>query len=286
MIFSYTRAHTVPLAAIVDAINLVYADTSDNIADYSAGYASTQVDFANSIVALDETGRVAGVAMLSVRGDRGWCGDAAVLPQYQNQKLGQELMWQLSESARRLELRMLQLECRDDNAPARRVYEKEGYAYTKRLHCYMATSAESGWRAAPIPRGIAVLRIALAQIEAALLRWYDTRYAAVPCWERELVSLLSNRNPRAWTVARNGRVVAFILCRLTEGVSMLRIEHVGLQPDATRDDLRALCAAAWNDTAATKLRIGSEPKDSRAAAQFRELGFVLDKDLWEMVKTL
>src|SRR5207245_11705470 len=115
-------------------------------------------------------------------------------------------------------------------------------------------------------------------------RWYDTRYAAMPCWERELASLLSNRNPRGWTVARGGRVAGFMQCRLVDSASMLRIEHIGLLPEAGIDDLRALCTAAWNDCGAAKLRIGSEPQDSRAAIMFRELGFVLDKDLWEMVK--
>jgi hypothetical protein len=36
---------------------------------------------------------------------------------------------------------------------------------------------------------------------------------------------------------------------------MLRIEHLGLLPEAGIDDLRALCTAAWNDCGAAKLRI-------------------------------
>ena len=286
MNFSYTGAHAVPLSSLVQAINLVYPNLHETDADYSAALAATQVDHARSVIALDELGQVAGMALLGVRGDRGWCGEAAVLPQYQNQKLGQELMWQLSESARKLGLASLQLEVVDGNAPARHVYEKEGYGYTKRLHCYMATAAEGGWRAAPLSRGMAVLRTAPGQIETALLRWYDARYAPVPCWERELVSLLSNRNPRAWTVARGGRVTGFMLCRVSDPGSMLRIEHIALLPEAGTDDLRALCTAAWHDSGAASLRVGSEPQDSRAAGMFRELGFVLDKDLWEMVKSL
>jgi ribosomal protein S18 acetylase RimI-like enzyme len=286
MSFAYTGAHTVPLSAIVHAINLVYPELNDTVAGYSSALAATQVDFAHSILALDESGQVAGLAMLGVRGDRGWCGDAAVLPQYQNQKLGQELMRRLSDSARRMGLRTLQLEVHDDNAPARRVYEKDGYRYTRRLHCYMTASAETGWRAAPNPRGIAVLRAPNSQIESSMRRWYDPRFAAVPCWERELPSLLAARNQRAWTAAHNGRVVAFILCRLPDDASMLRIEHLALAPEAGADDVRALCAVALNDGGAAKLRIGSEPSDSRVAGMFRDFGFRLDKDLWEMVKDL
>jgi len=286
MNFSYTGAHTVPLAAIMQAINLVYPDLHDTVDDYSAALAATQIDDAHSIIALDERGQVAGLALLGVRGDRGWCGDAAVLPDYQNQKLGQELMRRLSDSARRIGLRTLQLETRDDNAPARRVYEKEGYRYTKRLHCYISIPGESGWRAAPLPRGTAVLRTAGQQIESSVLRWYDTRFAPVPCWERELPSLLSDRNQCAWFAAHNGRVVAFLLCRLPDEVEMLRVRHLALAPEAGIEDVRALCSVALNDSGAPKLRVGSEPSDSRVAGMFREFGFALDKDLWEMVKEL
>ena len=130
MNFTYTGAHAVPLTALVQAINLVYPHLHDTVDAYSAALAATQIDHAHSIIALDEAGQVAGIALLGVRGDRGWCGDAAVLPQYQNQKLGQELMRRHSDSARRIGLRTLQLETREDNYPARRVYEKEGYRYT------------------------------------------------------------------------------------------------------------------------------------------------------------
>jgi ribosomal protein S18 acetylase RimI-like enzyme len=286
MNFSFTGAHTVPLAGIVRAINLVYPHLNDTVEEYSAALAATQVDVAHSVIALDDAGHVAGMALLGVRGNRGWCGDAAVLPEYQNQKLGQELMRRLSESARRLGLRTLQLEVRADNSPARRVYEKEGYRYTRRLHCYINTSEETGWRAAPVPRGMAVLRTADQHVESSVLRWYDPRYAPVPCWERELPALLSDRNQCAWTAAPGGRVVAFLLCRLPDDIPMLRVRHLALLPEAGAEDVRALCAVALNDSGATKLRIGSEPSDSRVAAMFRGFGFTLDKDLWEMVKDL
>ena len=81
MNFTFTGAHTVPLSDIVHALNLVYPDLNDTVEDYSSALAATQVDVAHSIIALDDAGRVAGMAMLGVRGNRGWCGDAAVLPQ-------------------------------------------------------------------------------------------------------------------------------------------------------------------------------------------------------------
>src|SRR5207244_1075347 len=108
------------------------------------------------VIALDESGAVAGMAMLGVRGERGWCGDAAVLPQYQNQKLGQELMRRFSDTARQMGLRSLQLEVRDDNIRARRVYEKDGFQYSRRMPCYVAARDVLG--SASLPDGLAIHR--------------------------------------------------------------------------------------------------------------------------------
>ncbi|MEP7198174.1 MAG: GNAT family N-acetyltransferase [Chloroflexota bacterium] len=304
MTFTFTPAASVPLAAIVRAINLVYPDGHDTVEGYAAQTTAGSIDLARSVVALDEHGEVAGIAMLGVRGTRGWCGDAAVVPQYQNQKLGQELMRRLSNSARAAGLRTLQLETRDDNAPARRVYEKEGYAYTRRMPCYAASldgrgqaPSLQGWLDAPLRHGITITRAPdEATMHAALLRWYDTRFAPPPCWERELPSLLAYRRQSAWTATRPEgflkpfgsaeREIAFLLCDAAQDGKMLHVHHLALTADATPDDVRALCATALRDTGIETLRIGLEPMDSRVAVMFREFGFTLVKDLWEMVKVL
>src|SRR5437762_3082025 len=121
--FTFTTAAAVPLTAIVSAINLTYPHEHDSVEHYARQLCVAQVDLARSMVALDDQEQVAGLAMLGVRGERGWCGDAAVIPAYQNQGLGQALMRRLSESARQAGLRTITLEVRDNNAPARRVYE-------------------------------------------------------------------------------------------------------------------------------------------------------------------
>src|SRR5690242_8650843 len=111
--FTFKPASDVSLAAIVHAINIIYPRDNDITIEYAAMIATTNIDFGHSVIALDEAGDVAGMAILGVRGERGWCGDAAVLPKYQNQKLGQELMRRFSESGKQIGLRSLQLEVRD-----------------------------------------------------------------------------------------------------------------------------------------------------------------------------
>lgn len=191
--FTFTTAAHVPFDAIVRAIQLTYPNDPATLESYSDDTTPHNINLVRSLIALDEAGQVAGLAMLGVRGERGWCGDAAVIPPYQNQKLGQALMRRLSDSARSIGLRTLQLEVRADNAPARRVYEKEGYAYSRHMPCYAAMVEQLGWRALPMPADVSVKH----DSPDSVLRWYDTRYAATPCWERELSSLLSYTHQRA-----------------------------------------------------------------------------------------
>ena len=73
--FTFTTAATVPLAAIVHAVNLVYPKDGDSTIEYAAMIATTNIDLGHSVIALDESGAVAGMAILGVRGERGWCGD-------------------------------------------------------------------------------------------------------------------------------------------------------------------------------------------------------------------
>jgi hypothetical protein len=226
------------------------------------------------------------MAILGVRGERGWCGDAAVLPQYQNQKLGQELMRRLSEAGRRVGLRTLQLEVRDNNAPARRVYEKDGYQYTRRMPCYAAARELLGAPAA-LPDGLTLRRIQDdASARMALQSWCDPDFAPVPCWERELPTLLSLRNGFAWLAERDDEDAAFLWANLSGDRKTLNIGLLALDDPAQDDDVRALCAAALAESGAERIRVGLEPIDSRVAELFRGWGFTLDKDLWEMVKTL
>ncbi len=265
-------------------MSLVYPEDGDTPEEYADFVRDTQIDLAHSTIALDADRCVAGLLMLGVRGRRGWVGDAAVLPKYQGQKLGQALMRRCSEMGARLGLRTIQLEVRVDNLNARHVYEKEGYQYTRHLPCYAATLDELGWRNLPVVPDLSVTR--LPDDWPFNLTWYDSCDAAKPCWERELSTLLSQRGQQAWLAKRGGRAIAFLLAGPSRDGNALHLRHLAIIEAATADDIRALCVAAANDVHAKKLRIGLEPYDSRVAVMLREFGFALDKDLWEMVKTL
>jgi len=283
MPLTFTNAARVPLQAVVDAINLVYPDDGETLESYAAMVAAHNVDLSRSPVALDESGAAAGIAMLGMRDRRGWFCDVAVAPAHQNRGLGQELMRRADAEAARAGLRTLQLEVRDDNASARRVYEKSGYRYTRRLLCYAATLDGLGWRDMRHPSGLTIVRDDTGD---AVRRWHGTRFVASPCWERELPSLLARRNRAAWTALTDGREVACLACSWPDNRKRLNIDLLGLVNDTTHTDVRALACASMRETGIEMLRLGMEPADSRAALMLREFGFRVDKDLWEMRKDL
>ncbi|MBI5879244.1 MAG: GNAT family N-acetyltransferase [Chloroflexi bacterium] len=283
MPFTFTTAAQVTLRAVVDALCLVYPDDGETLDGYSAMVAAHNVDLARSPITLDETGAVAGMVLLGMRDRRGWCCDVAVVPSHQNRGLGQALMRRADAEAARAGLRALQLEVRDDNAPARHVYEKNGYRYTRRLPCYIATLDGLGWRYMRSPSGLTVAR---DESGDAVRRWHGTRFVAAPPWERELPSLLARRNRAAWTALSDGREVACLACSWPDDRRRLNIDLLALTNDTTHTDVRVLAAAAMRETGIETLRMGLEPADSRAAVMLREFGFRVDKDLWEMIKNV
>ena len=66
----------------------------------------------------------------------------------------------------------------------------------------------------------------------------------------------------------------------------VRVSFPNADQLATQADVRGLLVTAMNELQTVRVRIGLEPLDSRCAEMLRDFGFRLDKDMWEMVKTL
>lgn len=127
------------------------------------------IDLDRSLVAMDGQ-TPAAFSLLGVRGDRGWIGGFGVAPAYRGQGLAYRLF---AEHAARFDLRTVQLEVLTENW-ARKVYEKAGFAVTRRL------SILSG--KLPAGSGAAVQEAAPADVLAHSARLH----AACPAvWQRE-----------------------------------------------------------------------------------------------------
>lgn len=182
------------------------------------------VDARASLVARVD-GRPAGVVLLAVRGDRGWIGGMGVAPEARRRGVGETLMRAALAAALARGLAAVDLEVLEQNAPARRLYEKLGFAPVRALEV---------WRlSATAPRPAAGAREApLAPARA----WIAANRAASEPWQRAdatVARVLATGAPlTAYAVDRGGARAAAAVVRITQG-------RAGLLPFAARDEAAA-----------------------------------------------
>lgn len=217
-----------------------------------------QYDLLNSLVALEGTEAV-GVAVLAMRGMRGWCGGFGVVPRWRGRGLGHRLMAELIGRARAAGLRSLSLEVLAGNTAAIRLYERAGMRITRNL-LVMERPAE--WTPPAKPRCAAPQEAAATE----LLEHFTRLHREPPVWQREPASLLT-ANVRGLYLGARSRPRAYALLRLTpEGETLLS----DLAAADTRQ-ARALCAALGH--VAGVLKLNNEPERSPFAAPLLEHGF-------------
>ena len=90
------------------------------------------------MLASDAQGGPIGLALLGIRGARGWIGDFGVIPAWRRAGVGRALLGVLLDSARAAGLGDVRLEVASANTAARRLYETAGFAVTRTLRNYAA----------------------------------------------------------------------------------------------------------------------------------------------------
>jgi len=113
-------------------------------------------------------GEPVGVAMLGVRGERGWVGGMGVVASARRAGVGRRLMKALLDEARAAGVRELFLEVLEQNTSARALYEQLGFRELRRLEVWSYTgspAATSGRAQACDPRS-ARRRIQAARVAA------------------------------------------------------------------------------------------------------------------------
>jgi ribosomal protein S18 acetylase RimI-like enzyme len=138
-----------------------------------------------SVAALDGTGVPIGIGLLAVRGTRAWVGGMGVAPEWRGRGHGAAIMRQLLATAQTVGVCQVQLEVLEENAAARRLYDRLGFAEERPLMIFTGKPAASRSDDARTPEE--TVR-ELAATEA--LERFDELHAGVqPSWQRELASL-------------------------------------------------------------------------------------------------
>ncbi len=268
---------TVPASTLSDAelvalFNRVYADYFVPVTVSDAGWQALvrrfDLDLEASRVAADGSG----LAMLGIRGVRGWVGGMGVVPGGRRRGTGRALMEALLAQARLRAVTEVVLEVLEQNAPAIALYESLGFRRVRTLDVWSLSS--------PLPPGAA------REIDADdAMAWIAGRRAAPEPWQRDDASVRRFPAPgqplRGLEVRENGRRVgAAVAIVVLDRASLLQVEVDGARP---LEAARALCAAArgWGAT----LRFLNVPADHPAAAALREGGATLEARQFEMARS-
>jgi ribosomal protein S18 acetylase RimI-like enzyme len=235
------------------------------------------VDLAHSVVARDATGRIIGYAMLARRGDRGWCGDFGVVPEWRGRGIGHRMMEAFLEQARLAGVRSVTLEVWSENQPARRIYERAGFRAVRE---FVALRAEAATLTAASGEGEeGRVRPSDASV---LFDWFAAEDAQqMPTWERQLWSLVAASDTRIVVSLRDRRERALAVYRPADAFGRIMLVRIGLAADAQPTDVAALLRAASADTPGAYFLDGDEPQGSAvqhilAGLGFRELGPILE----------
>lgn len=251
-------------------------ETADSYAEFCR---ACNIDLAHSLSARTESGQVVGLAMLGIRGERGWCGDFGVVPEWRGKGIGQRLMTAFVQGARSLGLRSLLLDVRQENTPAIKIYEQAGFR-TRRI--------VAGLLADPKDLRLSSTAALAKPVQPWMIReWYGKPFSPPPMWQRELPALLAADHTQGWVAHRQEKDQAFMLYRFSFKSSGANMLYIGLGPEAQPQDLQAILASALaQDHEANKIFGGLLPESSQTIKWLMGLGFRIHALYREMLLDL
>ncbi|OGS42655.1 MAG: hypothetical protein A3K67_05460 [Euryarchaeota archaeon RBG_16_62_10] len=123
------------LGELIDAQNRIFEDYIIQIRSSKAFFLdflrSVGGSLDNVLVALDDD-RIVGYANPVVDGPEGWIGGVGVVPERRGEGIGRELMAAAEELCQRKGVRTITLEVIEGNTKAKELYDKLGYAGTRK----------------------------------------------------------------------------------------------------------------------------------------------------------
>ncbi|MCU0501837.1 MAG: GNAT family N-acetyltransferase [Anaerolineae bacterium] len=138
------------------------------------------IDLDRSVMAMsDDT--LAGMALLSVRGDRGWISGVGVLPEHRRRGLARAMVSRLVEGARQAGVREIRLEVIAQNTSAWRLYAEAGFEAARELLLWRRAADAD---ALPIPEE----RLTAAS-PSVLLERFDRWHLEPVTWQRDAATL-------------------------------------------------------------------------------------------------
>jgi GNAT superfamily N-acetyltransferase len=215
-------ASTFPLDALAAALNTAYAGYLVPVqftpAALEQQVATMDITLDRSLVARGPDDELLGIALLGVRGERGWVGGVGIAQQWRGQGWGAVLMQSLIEQARLLGLRTMQLEVLEQNHVAHQLYLRLGFTDVRLLYIFAGPLARDRLPSLNLPNSPGVVAQTTAMPIAEELATYAELLQVTLPWQREVASL-AHRAQRATAPERPSglEAVAFITAPSSRG---------------------------------------------------------------------
>jgi hypothetical protein len=223
---------------------------------------------------------VVGLALLGVRGVRGWVGGFGIAAAHRRRGLSHALIAATLEAAALQGLRQVQLEVLNNNPAAIRTYERAGFAHRRELRIFsFANYRDTEAQRISIDQASVPLRHC-GDI-AELLPHSEELHAAAPAWQREPESLRGLDGLRGLALGDPAALTAYAIYGAGES-------HARLVDLAVRNEqsAHALLFALEEQLPGRQFSLLNEPADSPACAALEARGWRETLRQYEMVKRL
>jgi ribosomal protein S18 acetylase RimI-like enzyme len=258
--------------------------------DYARFCRAYSIDLAQGLLARHWDGRLAGLTMLGLRGDRGWCGGFGIVPEFRGKGLANWLAGKLVERGRELALSTLQLEVMVQNERAIQTYLRAGFQLTRELVILSAPVSQvlDGLK----PAHTVQMEISDVSLEEALriaLRLEPT-LGFEPGWQREPASLLTLSGLRGIAARRGGNALAVLMYQHSPETGRINLLNLTFNNEAAAKAL--LERAAVNSKILRPRRedapeeyffVLNEPENSELFSLLNQLGLQETNRQHEMV---
>lgn len=258
--------------------------------DYARFCRSFSIDLAQGLLARHWDGRLAGLTVLGLRGDRGWCGGFGIVPEFRGKGLANWLAEKLVERGRELELTTLQLEVLTRNERAIQTYRRAGFQHTRDLVILSAPVSQILEELKPahtVP--LEISEVSLEEALQMVIR-LEPALRIEPCWQREPASLHTMSGLRGIAARRGGTALAVLIYQHTPETGRISLLNLTFNNEAAAKAL--LERAAVNskilrprreDAPGEYFFVLNEPENSELFGLLSQLGLQETNRQHEMV---
>jgi RimJ/RimL family protein N-acetyltransferase len=171
-----------------------------------------QLDLHHSVVLMLNDTPI-GQATLGLRGDKAWCGGFGIVLEQRGKGFASALLAEFLKQAREAGAKSLTLEVLQKNIVAQRLYASAGLQHQRDLRI-LEWKRDSNPSQEKTLEPLVVQPVNMPEIISNFYRWHPLS----PVWQRDLPSLMMQRNLLQLTCTKQGELQGYVLFTAKDGI--------------------------------------------------------------------